>query len=74
MPTTEAFANRLRKARENKSLSRRALAELIQAGYSALSNYESGSREPNFATTEKLAAALGVSAGWLAFDEGDAHN
>jgi transcriptional regulator with XRE-family HTH domain len=64
------FGERLRQARLAAGLSHRNLA--IACGlknHSMIGHWESGTTEPGFALTEVLAAALGVSACWLAFGE-----
>jgi transcriptional regulator with XRE-family HTH domain len=60
---TEAreFAERLKKTRERQSLSQRELAEKSSLTPAAISQLESGQREPNFSTVVRLAKALGTS-------------
>lgn len=55
------FANNLKTARQLKGYSQRALAELIGATQSTVSNWELGYRSPDISTVKKLAAILGVS-------------
>ena len=59
---------RIKSARDAKGLSQNALARLIDdenvsAGY--ISRWERGEHMPSWANLHKLAAALGVSIGWL---------
>jgi transcriptional regulator with XRE-family HTH domain len=65
-PFTGNFARRLLAARTLRGLSRKALAQLAELSLTAVSDLESG-RVPNVATAERLAKALKLSPGWLAF-------
>ena len=48
-----------------KKMSQEALAQAIGVGKMAISNYESGKRNPDYNTSRKLANALGVTLGML---------
>jgi len=61
------FAARLKEAHERSGLSFRALAQAADLTSWGLQLLEKGEREPKIGTVERLATALGVSAGWLAF-------
>jgi transcriptional regulator with XRE-family HTH domain len=54
------FGEKLRELREAKGLSRMALADACGVPFGTIHGYESGRRAPAFATTLKLAKALGV--------------
>lgn len=60
------FAERLTAARMLRGLSRKALSKAADLSLTAVSGLESG-QIPNVATAERLAQALKVSPGWLAF-------
>lgn len=45
------------------------LARLVGASAQAVNHWENDAREPDYETVERLAAALGVRAGWLVFGE-----
>ena len=57
---TTAFAKKLQAVRESKGITKYALAKLSGVSKQALSNLESGVREPTWDTVQKLALALGV--------------
>ena len=66
-----AFRERLRTTRLKRNLSQAALAEQIQTVQSHVSDLERGKRLAIEADTLlKLAKALGVSAEWLAGEDG----
>ena len=48
-----------------KKMSQEALAQAVGVGKMAISNYESGKRNPDYNTSRKLANALGVTLGML---------
>ena len=56
------FSQNLKKAREQKGLTQKDVAEIIGVAKSTYSLYESGSREPNVQTIKKIADTLNVSA------------
>lgn len=58
----ENFNVNLKKARTNRGLSQKDVAEAIGVAKSTYSLYESGGREPNVQTIKKLADILNVSA------------
>lgn len=60
------FAARLAAARTLRGLSRKALAKAAGLSLTAVSGLESG-QVPSIATAEKLAKAMKISPGWLAF-------
>src|SRR5258708_5243054 len=66
------LALRLQKTRKERGLSRRQLAEIAEVAASSISYIENGNpgaRAPGIDTVERLAAALGVSACWLAYGD-----
>ena len=60
-----AFNDRLKALRKQKGLSQRALAEKLKMSKSAVSMYESGFREPDHETTEKIADFFNVDVDYL---------
>jgi transcriptional regulator with XRE-family HTH domain len=58
---TESLGKRIAALREEKGLSQSALATLMGTSQSAISQIESGQRNPSFSTILQMAAALGVS-------------
>lgn len=61
----ETFADRLRKARDNRGLSQSELARETRMQPSAISHFEAGRRRPSFNNVRALASALRVSADYL---------
>ena len=59
------FNDRLKALRKQKGLSQRALAEKLEMSKSAVSMYESGFREPDHETTEKIADFFNVDVDYL---------
>lgn len=60
------FGIRLRELRENEGYqSQQALADALGVAQSTVANWERGRREPNYATTVRLAQLLGVSTDYL---------
>ena len=66
----EGVATRLQSARVELGLSMRALARSAGLTDTAVRSTETGSTIPGLETTERLAVALGVSPGWLAYGLG----
>lgn len=66
------LANRLRAARQDKSLTLAKLGGALEPprGRTAVCQWEQGQTEPNLRTVEQLAAVLEVSPCWLAFGDG----
>lgn len=62
-------AHRLKRARNDAGLTVAALAERLSVTDRTVSNYEAGTREPDFATLAAIARATGRTAAW--FLEGD---
>ena len=60
------FGQRLRSARLAAVMSQRELAQAAKVGENYLGVLERGSHQPRPGTIRRLAAALGVSARWLA--------
>jgi len=56
----KAFAVNLRQFRKAKGLKQWQLAELVELGPKAISDYEVGRTIPSFETIHKLAGALGI--------------
>lgn len=70
MNRTESIAARIKRIREGKGLSQKALAELCGwASQSRIGNYESGSRSVSVDDAEVIAKALGVSPAELLFGD-----
>lgn len=59
------FGSNLKRAREARSLSQSALADLANVHQVAVARIELGRREPGVRTVARLARALGVSAAEL---------
>ena len=55
------FAERLRRAREVRGLTREKLAAVSGVAYGTIHGYEIGRRAPSFANAVRLAAALGLT-------------
>lgn len=70
-PRHVGFANRLRKARKQADLSRRALEQKAGGTNGAVLYMETQRRLPTLPTVIRLASALDVSAGWLAYGLGE---
>lgn len=64
-----AFPERLLKLRKEKSLTQKALAELVSMHVIQIHRYESGTSQPTLEAIRKLALALSVSADELVFDK-----
>lgn len=62
---TNTFCERLSELRTKNGLSQQKFADMLNLTKSALSNYEKGNREPNFATLINIANALNVSLDYL---------
>lgn len=62
---------RLRKARKQSGMTRKALALKVGHDSEVAAHIEAGERLPTVRTIAKLAAALTVSAAWLAYGLGD---
>lgn len=58
-----------RQAHLGRAVTQTALAKTLGVSPGAVSQWENGTTEPSLAVLPKLAQALGVSAGWLAFGE-----
>jgi transcriptional regulator with XRE-family HTH domain len=67
----DTVADRLRWARKQHGLTQRELAKLTGAGLNTIRRIEQEpeSFTPQLGTVEKLASALHIRAGWLAFGE-----
>jgi transcriptional regulator with XRE-family HTH domain len=59
------LAKRLKHLRENKNLSQRQLAKLLNVAPSTLAMYEVDKREPDFDTLKKIANFFSVSTDYL---------
>ena len=62
---TEVFPERLKKARELRSLTQADLARRAEFDPSAVSHFEAGSRKPSLDNLRKLADALDVTTDYL---------
>lgn len=56
-------------ARQGKNVTQAWLAKKVGVSGPTVSQWESGVTEPALSSVPKIAAALGVPAGWLAFGE-----
>lgn len=63
----QPFPERLASARHEARMSVRKLAAASGVSPSVISSYETGRTDPGRAVVERLAKALGVDAGWLAY-------
>lgn len=63
---------RFRKAREHAGLTLRDLAAKSGQPLSTITDIEGGRRMPRINTLEKIAQALRVTSGWLAYGDGPA--
>ena len=59
------FKDRLKELRAAKGLSQRALADQIHISSSSIGMYESGQRQPDFETLEKIADLFNVDVDYL---------
>lgn len=59
------FGDRLRSARETRSLNQTELAKLSKLQPAAIGHFEKGRRKPSFANIRALAKALNVSSDYL---------
>lgn len=59
------FKDMLRKLRKQNKITQEELAEQLNYGASAISNYESGKNEPSISDLIKIADYFGVSIGYL---------
>lgn len=60
-----AFSDRLRQLREEHNLSRERLAKVIGVSYSTIAKYESGTREPDFKTLDKMSDFFEVTTDYI---------
>ena len=67
---SSSLKQRFRKARERAELTLRDLAAKSGQPLSTITDIEGGYRMPRIDTLERIALALGVPAGWLAYGEG----
>ena len=63
------FKSNLQKLREERKLSQRELAQILEVSTGTIGNYEAGLREPNFEMLEKMADYFNVPIGSLLGDE-----
>ena len=63
--STMSIGEQIRLARLAKGLKQNELGSMIGCGFSAISNYEKGLREPNVHQINMLSKALGISSDWL---------
>ena len=67
---SSGLSMRFRKAREHAGLTLRDLAAKSGQPLSTITDIEGGRRMPRIDTLEKIAHALKISAGWLAYGDG----
>lgn len=65
------MGDRLRESRKRAGLTQRDLAARTGVGLATIRRVEQEAMEPRMGTTRKIAAALGVTEGWLAYGVGD---
>lgn len=72
------FAIRLKELRQNRNLSQKELAEILNVSTGTVGNWEVGLREPDFQTLTKIADIFNVSCDYLlgrfSADEGSNEN
>ena len=56
---------RLRETRKKMKISQKQLGKIVGCSAGNISKYETGDREPSFATLKKICETLGVSADYL---------
>ncbi len=61
----DSFGSRIRRAREEKNLTQKDLADQVEKDEAIISKWERGKNLPQKANISRLAEALGVSAQWL---------
>ena len=59
------FKERLKNLRKEKQLTQLRLGEMLNYGYTAIANYESGRNEPSITDLKKIAAIFDVSLDYL---------
>ena len=59
------FKDRLKALRKEKGLTQSRLGELLNYGYTAIANYESGRNQPSISDLKKIAAVFDVSMDYL---------
>lgn len=69
-PKTSELGKRFVAARESSGLSHKEVSKRSGVAVSLLTDIAVGSRMPRVDSMEKVAAALGVSPGWLVYGEG----
>jgi len=65
--TSSTFPGRFREARHRAGLSVRGMAAAAEVAPRSVVHWETGETDPDRGMVERLAAALGVSASWLAY-------
>lgn len=65
--SAETFPDRLLRARTMAKISIRKLAAAAKISPTVVGSYESGRTDPARGVVERIASALGVDAGWLAY-------
>lgn len=65
---------KLKEYRKRVGLTQSELGKLVGVAKSSISQYESGSREPDFETLKKFADVLGVTVGMLLDHQEDTQN
>lgn len=61
----ETFGQRLKKARTNKKITQKQLAEVIGAKHNSVSNWENGQNKPDPDTLELICGALDIEPNYL---------
>lgn len=59
------FKDRLKTLRKEKGLTQTKLGEMLNYGYTAIANYESGRNQPSISDLKKIAAVFNVSMDYL---------
>lgn len=65
------FARRLKRLREERNLSTRALGELVGTSYATISRYETGKRDPDLQIVRNIAKYFNVTIEYLCGEEND---
>ena len=61
------FADRLKKAREDKKIGKGELADRVHISRETVKSYENGDNAPTLTIIAKIAVVLEVSLDWLAY-------
>ncbi|MGL4485281.1 MAG: helix-turn-helix domain-containing protein [Anaerovoracaceae bacterium] len=68
------FSSRLKELRIIRNIKQKELAELLNVAQTTITNWETGTREPNISTIKKIADVLEVDISELFYEERPAKN